>query len=202
MRLQTNSRIAKGRFGELLKGLKSEGDLTLQLQVLTELCEILSTGTEDQLAGFATDQFVPELVHLVEGGITADIILLACRALGFLLDALPNSITTIVNQQAIPVLMDKLLNVEYLDLAEQVIQVLEKLSYEHPSTILNSQGLAALLTFLDFFPLSTQRLCLNVAAQLCQRGLNTENVDTCMAEGVSHLSNLLNYSDSRGIYLF
>lgn len=50
----------------LLQGLKSEGNEAEQLQSLMELCDFLSIGTEDNLANFPVDSFVPALTNLLK----------------------------------------------------------------------------------------------------------------------------------------
>ena len=49
--------------------------------------------------------------------------LLACRCLANLLEALPNSVNAIVYAGAVPVLCAKLLEIQYIDLAEQTLSV-------------------------------------------------------------------------------
>ena len=58
--------------------------------------------------------------------------LLAARAITHLADVLPASCSSIVRHGAVTVLCGRLLAIEYIDLAEQSLQALEKLSYEHP----------------------------------------------------------------------
>lgn len=52
-----------------------------------------------------------------------DIMLLAARAMTFMADALPASCGAIARHGAIPVFCARLLTVEYIDLAEQSLQV-------------------------------------------------------------------------------
>ncbi len=49
--------------------------------------------------------------------------ILAARALTFLADVLPSSCTSIVRHGAVPIFCERLLNIEYIDLAEQSLQV-------------------------------------------------------------------------------
>lgn len=49
--------------------------------------------------------------------------LLAARSLTFLADVLPTCCGTIVRNGAVPALCERLLNIEYIDLAEQSLQV-------------------------------------------------------------------------------
>ncbi len=48
---------------------------------------------------------------------------MACRALTYMMEALPSSTATIVSHQAVPLLCSKFVALDYLDLVEQVFQV-------------------------------------------------------------------------------
>ena len=61
-----------------------------------------------------------------------DIMLLAARAITHLADVMPAACPSIVRHGAVSVLCDRLLCIEYIDLAEQSLQALQKLSQEHP----------------------------------------------------------------------
>ena len=52
-----------------------------------------------------------------------DIMLLAARALTFMADVLPSSCGAIVRHEAVPAFCARLLTIEYIDLAEQSLQV-------------------------------------------------------------------------------
>jgi len=105
----------------ILAGLHSEDDDSRQLDALSQLCDILSIGTEDSLASFSVDAFVPPLVTLLACEYSPDIMLLSARALTHLCDVLPSSCAAIVHYGAIPCLCARLLTIEYIDLAEQVL---------------------------------------------------------------------------------
>ncbi|KAJ7734536.1 hypothetical protein B0H14DRAFT_2995729 [Mycena olivaceomarginata] len=82
---------------------------------------------------------------------------LACRCLANLMEALPGVAHTVVYHGAIPVLCSKLIEISYIDLAEQTLSTLEKISEEFPSSIVREGGLSALLNYLDFFSIAVQR---------------------------------------------
>jgi E3 ubiquitin-protein ligase TRIP12 len=89
------------------------------------------------------------------------------------MDVHPSSAAAIVHYDAVPLLCEKLLSIEYIDLAEQCLQALEKLSHEHPLAILRAGGMQAVLQFVDFFATGVQRIAVSTAANLC-RGLPIE----------------------------
>ena len=89
---------------------------------LSELCNQLSLGDDKFLRKFNVDEFVPVLVELMEPERNPDIILLAARALTNLVHLLPNSCATVVRCQAVPALVSRILEISYIDLAEQCLK--------------------------------------------------------------------------------
>jgi len=75
--------------------------------------------TEDTLSGFNPDEFLPCLVNMLNMEFSPEIMLLACRSLANMTEALPGSSASIANSEAIPILCSKLTSVDYIDLAEQ-----------------------------------------------------------------------------------
>lgn len=109
-----------GRLKKILSGLRADGEEGKQVEALTQLCEILSIGTEESLSTFSVDSFVPVLVGLLNHESNADIMLLAARALTHLVDVLPSSCAAVVHYGAVSCFVARLLTIEYMDLAEQV----------------------------------------------------------------------------------
>ncbi|KAJ5053906.1 uncharacterized protein L3040_000196 [Drepanopeziza brunnea f. sp. 'multigermtubi'] len=161
------------RLRDILTNMKQKDDPSVQLIALQELSEILLVSTEDNLAGhFSPDAFVKELVVLMQpsdfGEENPEMMLLACRCIANLMEALPASTANVVYGGAVPVLCAKLLEIHFIDLAEQALSTLEKISVEYPSAIVREGGLTACLTYLDFFPTSTQRSAVTTAANCCR----------------------------------
>ncbi len=125
------NQLSKGRLNTLLQGLKSDSNEALQLQSLMELCDFLSIGTEESMAGFPVDSFVPALINLLNFEHNPDMMLLTCRALSYMMEALHASGASIVTHQGVPLLCAKLLSIEYIDLAEQALQVLPIFLFPH-----------------------------------------------------------------------
>ncbi|KZT67358.1 hypothetical protein DAEQUDRAFT_673424 [Daedalea quercina L-15889] len=120
---------------------------------------------------------------------------LACRCLANLMEALPGVAHTVVYHGAIPVLCSKLIEISYIDLAEQTLSTLEKISEEFPSSIVREGGLAALLNYLDFFSIAVQRTALQAASNCC-RNISAEHFP--MVRGVwPTIRNCLGYADQR-----
>lgn len=116
------------RLRDILNNLRQKDDPSVQLIALQELSEILLVSTEDNLSGhFSPDQFVKELVTLMQpsqlGEENPEMMLLACRCIANLMEALPASTANVVYGGAVPVLCQKLLEIQFIDLAEQALSV-------------------------------------------------------------------------------
>lgn len=206
------------RLRDILNNLKQKDDPSVQLIALQELSEILLVSTEDNLSGhFSPDAFVKELVALMQpsdfGEENPEMMLLACRCLANLMEALPASTANVVYGGAVPVLCAKLLEIHFIDLAEQalsvgfpcpskiwtstdiLLQTLEKISVEYPSSIVREGGLTACLTYLDFFATSTQRTAVTTAANCC-RNIPEESF-TVIKDVMPILLNVLSSSDQK-----
>lgn len=190
------------RLRGILEQLRSM-DVTMQLVALQELSELLLISTEDNLAGhFAPDAYVKELVKLMQpndftGEENPEVMLLACRCLANLMEALPAATANIVYGGAVPVLCSKLLEIGFIDLAEQCLSTLEKISVEFPSSIVREGGLTACLTFLDFFATSTQRTAVTTAANCC-RNIPEDSFPT-VRDVMPVLENILNNNNDQKV---
>jgi len=201
-----------------------------------ELCEVLSMGTEDTLAGFNANEFVPavccidsstkqyidacfiKLLELMKMDYNPEMMILACRGICNMVEALPGTSPVIIEHGAVPVIITKLLSIEYIDLAEQCLTTLEKLSVENPVPILRAngkhfvpptvsfflrtnthththKGLSAILSFLDFFSLAVQRSAVTTASNLCRRV--PRDCFQYVSDSIPTLTQLLKYTDQK-----
>ncbi|KAH7040662.1 HECT-domain-containing protein [Microdochium trichocladiopsis] len=189
------------RLRDILNNLRQKGDSSLQLIALQELSEILLVSNEDNLSGhFSPDSFVKELVTLMQpneftGEENPEIMLLACRSLANLMEAIPASTANVVYGGAVPVLCQKLLEIQFIDLAEQALSTLEKISVEYPTSIVREGGLTACLSYLDFFATSTQRTAVTTAANCCRN--IPEDSFGVIRDVMPILLNVLGSSDQR-----
>lgn len=152
--------------------------------------------TVEEAIAFGLD---PAEVGAGVGGDTEEndvqMMLLACRCLANLMEALPGSAHSVVYAGAVPVLCDKLKDIQYIDLAEQTLSTLEKISEEVPSSIVREGGLMALLSYIDFFSFHVQRTAITAAANCC-RSLSLESFDR-VVEVIPIFKNILGYPDQR-----
>uniref|UniRef100_M4EJ94 HECT-type E3 ubiquitin transferase n=1 Tax=Brassica campestris TaxID=3711 RepID=M4EJ94_BRACM len=177
----------------LASRLSEENDPSLQLTGLTELCEVLSFCTEDSLSIVMADLLSRVLVKLAKHESNADIMLLAIRAVTYLSDVYPRSVAFLVKHETIPALCQRLLTIEYLDVAEQCLQALEKISRDQPVACLNAGAIMAVLSYIDFFSTSIQRVAVSTVVNICRK-LPPEPPSPVM-DAVPVLCNLLQYED-------
>ncbi|XP_031397200.1 E3 ubiquitin-protein ligase UPL4 [Punica granatum] len=181
------------KFKTILSSLSSEKEPSALVAALTELCEVLSFCTEDSPSSMLADSFSPILVKLARHNSNPDIMLLAIRAITYLCDVFPRSSGFLVRHDAIHALCEKLMAIEYMDVAEQCLQALEKISRDQPLACLQAGAIGAVLNLIDFLSTSMQRVALSIVVNICRR-LPSENHSLFM-EAVPVLCNLLQYED-------
>ncbi|XP_028775983.1 E3 ubiquitin-protein ligase UPL4 isoform X3 [Neltuma alba] len=182
-----------GKFKKIISSLSEETEPSAQLAVLTELCEVLSFCTEGSLSSMTSDSLSPLLVKLAKHESNPDIMLLAIRAITYICDVYPRSAGILVSHDAISALCQRLLAIEYQDVAEQCLQALEKISREQPLACLHAGAIMAVLNFIDFFSTSIQRVALSTVVNICKK-LPSESLSPCM-DALPILCNLLRYED-------
>ncbi|RHY50282.1 hypothetical protein DYB38_009429, partial [Aphanomyces astaci] len=162
------------QFRNLLEKIQPTNAPHVQMASLSELCEQLTMSSSEEmlaLSGFRADAFVPVLATLVAAppSDSMDILLLACRALATILDVMPTAVDIAVAANVVSSLCDKLLNIEYMDVAELALRMLERLcsSSAGRAAALHENGVVALLQFVDFFAVDVQRTAARTAALLC-----------------------------------
>ena len=103
------------------------------------------------------DSLVGVLGAMVHSG---EILLLACRSVSNLLEALPASARLLERAGCIAPLVQQLTSVEFVDVGELAVSALNKLSLLCAPALLNAGVVDALLAFIDFFSEDTQRAAL------------------------------------------
>ncbi|MED6124914.1 E3 ubiquitin-protein ligase upl4, partial [Stylosanthes scabra] len=158
-----------GKFKTIISNLSGQTEPSGQLAVLTELCEVLSFCTEGSLSSMTSDLLSPLLVKLAKHESNPDIMLFAIRAITYICDLYPRSAAFLVRHDAVPALCQRLLAIEYQDVAEQCLQALEKISREQPLACLQAGAIMAVLNYIDFFSTSIQRVALSTVVNICKK---------------------------------
>lgn len=178
------------RFQRIFEQIQSNQAEHTQTAALTELCETLSLSSEEALegSGFRVDKFVPVVVELLRVPPSMEILILSSRALSTILELFPGTaIPKAVAEHVLPSLCEKLLEIEYMDVAELALQMLDqivckaeqtlgfastlthnrKMCAQYRAEVINENGIVTLLQFIDFFPLEIQRRTARIVSHLC-----------------------------------
>ncbi|KAF3786749.1 E3 ubiquitin-protein ligase [Nymphaea thermarum] len=145
----------KGHLKKICSSLKLVSSLDIQLSNLTELCDVLSLCTEDSISFSCTESLVPTLIGLAKHD-NPEIMLLAIRAFTHICNIMPLSSLFISRHDVVPALCARLMVIEYIDVAEQCLQALEKISHDHAVVCLRNGAIMAALMYIDFFPTTVQ----------------------------------------------
>ena len=121
----------------------------------------------------------------------------ASRCITNLQEALPRSQTILV--EAVPVLLQKLKRIEYIDVAEQALVILEVISRRNAKSILSAAGVQAVISHVDFFSLATQRISFQIAANCA--GFVTNSDFHLVQDSIADLTQRLNMDVSALWYL-
>ncbi|XP_052008974.1 LOW QUALITY PROTEIN: E3 ubiquitin-protein ligase TRIP12-like [Xyrauchen texanus] len=186
---------ASSKAQQLLQGLQATGDESQQLQAAIEMCQLLVMGNEETLGGFPVKTVVPALITLLQMEHNFDIMNHASRALTYMMEALPRSSAVVVD--AIPVFLEKLQVIQFIDVAEQALTALEMLSRRHSKAILQAGGLADCLLYLEFFSINAQRNALAIAANCCQS--ITPDEFHFVADSLPLLTQRLTHQDKKSV---
>jgi E3 ubiquitin-protein ligase TRIP12 len=190
------------RLKPILLGLKRYDDEQSQIAALTELCDVLTVSSEETLvACFSCEAFMPPLVELLRCEHNPDVALFAGRALTTLADLMPprTAVSSMLRLGAADAFCAKLMCVEYIDVAEQSLLAMEKISSagkEHATVCMRAGGVQAVLSFLDFFQTGVQRVAVKTAANMLSCVSSRQDV-TMIRDALPILVNLLSYGDDK-----
>ncbi|CAF0758204.1 unnamed protein product [Rotaria sordida] len=186
-----------GRLQQYIQGLQSS-DPDVKLTTLNELCSFLVMSNEDTLPGFQFRALYPPLRDCLadENEANAEIALTACRALTYLMEALPRSAIQVV--EATPIFLNKLRSITSIDIAEQALTALDMISKRNAKQILICDGIGACLEYIDFFSITSQHKALSIVANCCTHILTSTDFKY-IREHLENLTNRLRSDDKKTI---
>lgn len=156
------------RLSGLIDGLKRRDDPFLVLETLNELSErLLMMNALVAERGFPSHDLSHALVDILTEPMFVEELelqLVACRCLYNFLEINPDFVHSAVQAGAIEALQGKLLEISYIDLAEQALQTLEFISRFAGTQVFRRNCLLSCLQYLDFFTIHAQRKAINITA--------------------------------------
>jgi E3 ubiquitin-protein ligase TRIP12 len=160
---------ARQSMAKILANISNVEDDSDQYSGLSELCNQLNMATEDVLAAIRPDAFVSPIAACLAKEYNPELQLLAARCLTYMVDAIPMTAVALTSTNAIDLLLDRLRAVMDVELSEQCLTCVEKISGEVAGSILSKGGISAILSFVDFFGLSIQRKAWATVATLSKK---------------------------------
>ena len=82
------------------------------------------------------------------------IIVYSVYCVNYLLDLNPGFISILIRNNSIPILVRQTQNIEFIDVLENSIKVIEKISKDRPMSLVENDAFQAILMFIDFFDLN------------------------------------------------
>ncbi|OMJ18817.1 E3 ubiquitin-protein ligase TRIP12 [Smittium culicis] len=143
---------------------------------LRQLAFIFSISTEENLNNYHViiSEIGIELIALISTSTEPEESLLSIRAIANIIEAQPAIQRFFVNNNLTNALCSQLIQLQDIDIAEQALTTLEVISRNFPSQILESGGISASMTFIDFFTVNSQRTVLQIISNSIQ-AFNSSN---------------------------
>ncbi|KAF4706141.1 Ubiquitin-protein ligase, partial [Perkinsus olseni] len=197
-----------GLMQRITSDLKADDSIRV-IAALTELNDVLNMSGEEIALGFPVETAVPQLVKHVEKDDPQDEgddpdtrRLLATRCIYSLLDVLPSATARVLanTETGLTTLCDKLRSITNIDLAEQCIRVLYRLSSEQPTALFCAGGVEALLECMDFFTTYCQDQALSAVKNMVRMArVNPEKWEKYLVEPpccLDQLTAVLGHADA------
>ncbi|KAI0464880.1 hypothetical protein LJB42_000093 [Komagataella kurtzmanii] len=159
------------KINTLIDGLSERGDPYILLETLNELNETLLIMDLMMGRGFSVIKLCRSIVSIINDPLLQEQLelqLVACRCLYNLVELNPEFVHEVVYADAVLCLKLKLMDISYIDLAEQALQTMEIISRYQGRALLEDNCLEAVLQFLDFFTIHAQRKALSITANAFQ----------------------------------
>lgn len=154
------------RISGLVEGLKTQKDAYLVMESLNEISSNLlmmtSIQSERQVPTYSLAENLVRVINEYPDDL--ELQLVACRCIYNLAEVNFELMYEIVSAGVIECLNSKLLDLSYIDMAEQALQALELISRKTGKQCLNKGSVPIALTYLDFFTIHAQRKALKLVA--------------------------------------
>ncbi len=171
-----------------LEKFKSNDEMEI-LSALNELSSQLSMASDN----IAEDVKVVELIHqliilLDKFPMIPEISLITLNCLNYLLDINPHSTSTIVKYNGVQKIISMSQNVESIEGVESSIKAIEKMSYENPYVLIEKGAFTSVLSFIDFFEVSTRKSALKACVNMSKVGNNIDYIKNYFLNAIPSLT--------------
>ena len=173
-----------------LAALRSR-DPSQLLQALSDLHQQLVLTQDEAFASFPVEAYLTELVMILSESTDPETGVLAVKSIGQVLDALPSAAHLVAVCGGVSALCGKLVNLEYIDIAEAAIKCLDKLAREQAAEILREGALQPLLGLVELLDSSTQKQAFAVACSIARTVNSSEAFKQWVTPALPSLSSCL-----------
>ncbi|SCU89670.1 LANO_0D05930g1_1 [Lachancea nothofagi CBS 11611] len=163
-----------GRIAKLLQNIAAaHEDPYMAQESLREISEqllMMNSLTAERL--IPQEELLKNVIRILESAqlqTELELQMISCRCLYNLFEVNPDIVAVAVEHGVIGTLHEKLLEISYIDLAEQVLETLEIVSKLHGREILEAGSLLACLQYLDFFTSHAQKKSIIIVVNSCAR---------------------------------
>lgn len=172
LRNRSDASSRHSRIAKLVENVENaEVDPYFAMESIIELSENLLMVNQIIIERiFPMDKLLTALINILDSNKLKDemeLQLQCCRCVYNIFEVHPESISHAVDRDIIMCLQGKLMEINYIDLAEQVLETLELLSRICGRDILQNGNLAAYIQYFDFFTIHAQRKSIAIVANAC-----------------------------------
>ncbi|KAK9450260.1 uncharacterized protein V1518DRAFT_372191 [Limtongia smithiae] len=210
------------QFSDMLNLLKQREDPEQRMDALRRLSDLILYRSDEVIqnalslsAGTIINEFTDIMENPIPGDDDTESVLLACRSLRYLVDLVPKASRFVLDGDLLPLFCKKLREIEYIDVAEQILLILKMISADHPVSVTELGALTASLQYIEFFPIFIQRAAIGIAVN-CSKIILPHCVDTfceimpliirmimgtdkhIIEQGCSCIANIVENIESRG----
>ena len=174
LRSRSDASSRSARMEKLVDNVENaENDPYFAMESIIELSENLLMVNQIVIERiFPMKRLLNALINILESVKLKDELelqLQCCRCLYNIFEVHPESISYAVEKDIIQSLQNKLTEISYIDLAEQVLETLELLSRICGKDILHNGKLSSYIQYFDFFTIHAQRKSVAIVANACAR---------------------------------
>ena len=137
------------------------GDEPEIVQSLAFLSSEFSMVEEQILATQPLDKVLNLLLRCLNSG-NSEVLLQSMTCITLILDTLPELSEIVVHYGGIQLICEKMNNFGFIDLSEQAVRALEKISFEFPMDTLEARAIESVVAIIDYFDLEVQKKILNI----------------------------------------
>ena len=137
-------------------------DYDSMLSSLKKLSTELTMSNDENLSVLPVDVLTDSLLYSISIPESPEMALQSIICINSLIESNHNALSSFVKAGVVSQLTSKLMNIEYIDLAEYSVKALEKISIDFPVEVLREGFITEIFGVLDFFEQTVQKKILGI----------------------------------------